>query len=838
MAVMEKRSFGRWLKRLRIQHDLTQEQLAVRVNCATATLRALEAGTRRPSRDMAERLADLLTIPANERPEFLRLARLPVEPMTPEEPEPEVPARPSGAHLLPVDLTPLIGRASEIQALSRLLRDEGQRLVTIIGLGGVGKTRVAQQVAFNLQSTFRDGALMVALGSIADIRNVPAAIAEALGVALQQVANVRQRLLELLADRELLLVLDNFEHLLTPAAMGDEALHLLGDLLLHAPNLRLLVTSRERLRIQRERIFELQGLPIPSRQEPIESAPAVLLFIERAQQVTGHFALTADNRQAVARICSLLDGMPLAIELAAAWVRLLTCDEIVAEIQRNLDFLALAARDVPVRHHSMRAVFDHSWSLLTVEERNTFAQLSVFRGGFRREAAQAVAGATLPLLAALIDKSLLRKSPWGAQMRYEMHELVRQYAADQLAEREQLRQTAARHCDYVVSLLQRNLNILGSNQLRAINDLLPEMDNIRAAWQWAAEQRQSALIPAMCRVLLAMCELCGWQREGVALFQAANRALQQGGAMLPADEIALGMVQSHLGYFLVRMGPLAEALSVLQQSYITLRPYPATLAHTPTLYMLGVLHFKLGQFAEARRWLQENHDLGLAHEEQFFPAVAQIYWAQLAQAEGCLDEADQRFAENLAGWRRNGNLSGLSTCLCPFGLLKLEQGDQTMGTALIREGVALARQTGHRTALIMANYALGALTLAQGDGSEAQRILAETVDECEELGDPWLLYRAYLLAGQAALAENQLEAAARSFQEIITGVEANALEPQTMAARCGLAEVYGRKGEIAAAQRLLAQVLAAPTVEAKVRRHAELLQQALCVANSTAMVGL
>lgn len=826
---MEKTSFGRWLKRLRSQHDLTQEQLAMRVNCATATLRALEAGTRRPSRDMAERLADLLTVPANERSEFLRLARTPVELTMPEAPEPALPARPvTGAPLLPADLTPLIGREREIQALCGLLCDEGQRLVTIVGLGGVGKTRVAQQVAFNLQTTFRDGAILVALGSIADIRNVPAAIAEALGVALQQVANARQRLLELLADRELLLLLDNFEHLLTPAAMGDEALHLLSDILLHAPNVRLLVTSRERLRIQRERTFELQGLPIPSRQHPIESAAAVLLFIERAQQVTGHFALTPDNRQAVAHICALLDGMPLAIELAAAWVRLLTCAEIVTEIQRNLDFLALSARDVPVRHHSMRAVFDYSWALLSAEERTTFAQLAVFRGGFRREAAQAVAGATLPLLAALIDKSLLRKSPWGANMRYEMHELVRQYAADHLAQREQLHQTAARHCDYVVGLLQRNLNILGNHQLHAIDELLPEMDNIRAAWQWAAEQRQSALIPAMCRVLLAMCELCGWQREGVALFQAANDALQRGGRPLGTeDALALGVVQSHLGYFLVRMGPLTQALAVLQQSYAALRSHPARLAHTPTLYMLGVLHFKLGHFAEARRWLQENHDLGLAHDEQFFPAVAQIYWAQLAQAEGHLAEAEQRFAENLAGWRRNGNLSGLSTCLCPYGLLKLEQGDLTTAAALIREGVALARQTGHRTALIMANYAVGALTLAQGDSSEAQRVLAETVDACEELGDPWLLGRALNLAGQAALTENHLDAAEWSFQQIITGMEANALLPQTMAARCGLAEVYGRKGKTAAAQRLLAQVLAAPGTEVKVRHHAELLQKAL-----------
>lgn len=830
MAGMEKISFSRWLRRLRSQHDLTQEQLALRVNCATATLRALEAGTRRPSRDMAERLADLLNVPIPERSEFLRLARTPLEPTTPE--EPELPTRPTtGAHLVAAGLTPLIGRESEIQTLSRLLCEEGQRLVTIVGLGGVGKTRLAQQVAFNLQTTFRNGAILVALGSIADLRNVPAAIAEALGVALQQVANARQRLLELLADRDLLLVLDNFEHLLTPAPMGDEALRLLSDILLHAPHVRLLVTSRERLRIQRERTFELQGLPIPSRQQPIESAAAVLLFLERAQQVTGHFALAPDNRQAVARICELLDGMPLAIELAAAWVRLLTCDEIVAEIQRNLDFLALSARDVPVRHHSMRAVFDHSWALLTEEERNIFAQLSIFRGGFRREGAQAVAGATLPMLAALIDKSLLRKSPWGANMRYEMHELVRQYAADQLAVRDQPRQTAARHCDYVVGLLQRNLNILGNNQLRAIDDLLPEMDNIRSAWQWAAEQHQAALIPAMCRVLLAMCELCGWQREGVALFQAANRALQQGRALpsppTAADAIALGVVQSHLGYFLVRMGPLNEALTVLQQSYTTLLPYPATLAHTPTLYMLGVLHFKRGDFAEAQRWLQENYALSLAHDEPFFPAVAQIYWAQLAQAEGDLDKAEQHFAENLAGWRRNGNLSGLSTCLCPYGLLKLEQGDLTAGAALIREGVALARQTDHRTALIMANYALGALTLAQGDSSEAQRILSETVDACEELGDPWLLCRALNLAGQAALAENQLDAAEWSFQQIITGAEANALLPQTLAARCGLAEVYARKRETAVAERLLGQVLAATRIEAKVRQRAQVLQQTL-----------
>nr|HMQ55534.1 helix-turn-helix domain-containing protein [Anaerolineae bacterium] len=401
-------SFGLWLKERRKQLDLTQADLAKRIGCSVVTIRKIEADERRPSRQIAELLADCLEIAAAERVTFLKIARteLRVDRLA------EVSAaEPAGSVLagspasltssLPTPPTPLVGREPELATIARLLQDGQCRLLTLVGPGGVGKTRLALEIAANQQLALANGVYFVSLAGVGAAKFVIPAIADGLGLTFAGPADPKTQLFNYLRDKQLLLIIDNFEHLLA----AEEATADLPDMLQVAPRLKLLITSRERLHLQGEWIFEVQGLPLPPDEqvENVEAYSAVTLFTHSARRLQPDFNLTAETKPAVVRICRLLAGLPLGLELAAAWVRTLSCQEIAQEIERGLDFLAASTRDMPERHRSIKAVFDHSWKLLSAAEQRVLRQLSVFRGGFRREAAEAVAGATLPILAILLD---------------------------------------------------------------------------------------------------------------------------------------------------------------------------------------------------------------------------------------------------------------------------------------------------------------------------------------------------------------------------------------------------------------------------------------------------
>ncbi|MCB9433929.1 MAG: hypothetical protein H6668_18320 [Ardenticatenaceae bacterium] len=301
---------------------------------------------------------------------------------------------------------------------------------------------------------------------------LPTTIADAVSLSLAGTASPQAQLLGYLRQKQLLLVLDNAEHLLAETAV----IHLLQQLLTHAPGLKLLVTSRERLNLRGEWLLPVEGLPVPTAAPGEETYAAAILFVQCAQRVRPEFQLTAANREAVWRICQLVEGVPLGLELAATWLRLLSCAEIGDEIGRSYDFLSDAPRAVAERHQSLQTVFAYSWKLLTASEQQAVARLAVFRGGFSREAAQTVAQATLPLLASLVDKSFLRVRQPG---RYEMHAMLRQYAAEKLSPAEQER-VQDRHAAFYAAFLQRWLQPLqGDNQLAALDGIRLELENVR-----------------------------------------------------------------------------------------------------------------------------------------------------------------------------------------------------------------------------------------------------------------------------------------------------------------------------------------------------------------------
>ena len=330
---------------------------------------------------------------------------------------------------LPTPATPFLGREVELAQIAERLADPSCRLLTLLGPGGIGKTRLALQVAVGHQPVFADGVAYVSLAGLeagdrleANLASdLASALAGALNAPFRDSEDAQSQLAAVLRPLELLLVVDNFEHL-TGAA------ELLADLLAAAPRCKLLVTSRQQLDLLEEWVYELQGLPLPTGAADEENS-ALALFERSARRSSHAFVLDAANREAAVQICRLVGGMPLAIELAAGWVRLLSCGEIAAEVSRSLDVLAASQRNIPERHRSMRAVFDYSWRLLSAEEQAVLAALSLFAGGFGRDGALAVARAGLPMLMALAAKSLVQRMDAG---RYMLHELVRQYAQERL----------------------------------------------------------------------------------------------------------------------------------------------------------------------------------------------------------------------------------------------------------------------------------------------------------------------------------------------------------------------------------------------------------------------
>ncbi len=825
-------SFGEWLRQRRKTLDMTQEELARRVGCSVSALRKIEAGERRPSRQVAERLAETLAILPEDRALFLKVARgeRAADRLVSVPPAAESPSRKS-APRLPLPPTPLIGRAAELAEIARLLDDPQCRLLTLVGPGGIGKTRLAIAAATDRREAFADGAYFVSLAPVSSAEFIVPAIADALALAFYGPTDPTTQLLNYLRDakRHLLLVLDNLEHLL-------DGVGLLGEISRQAPNVKLLVTSRERLSLHGEWVFEIQGLPFPdsARAAGFADYGAVALFIERARRAHVGFGLTAEAWPAVARICQLIEGMPLGIELAAAWVRTLSCHEIAQEIERNLadprqgmDFLAASIRDVPARHRSMRAAFDHSWNLLSAEEQRVLRQLSVFRGGFRREAAEQAVGATLLLLSALVDKSLLHRTAEG---RYDLHELVRQYAAAKLQDDPQeYAQTHDRHSGHYTALLQQREPLLKSaTQPAILEELSAEIDNLRLAWDWAVVHDKPAEIRQAVRTLNRFYDTRDWFQEGAAVFERAVKTLQgegeSGQAPGKAHAVALGQALAHQGWFYFRLGRIGEARDLLQRSLALLRPYDDRTALADTLVYLGHVTHLMGDYPEGRQLLQEGLALYRAIGDEWSAAMGLISLGTVALAQGEYQEAQRVFRERLAAWDAIGYSRGRSLGLSYVGAAARALGEYTEAQQLLHESLALARETGDRYDAATALNQLGLVAYALGEYAQAQRLLRDSIALFKEIGDRWSMAGTLDDLGKVSFALSAYDEAKRYFLEALkTAIEAQTV-PLALDTLVGLATLLSREGTIERALELLAHVLNHPASMKETRDRAERLR--------------
>lgn len=595
---------------------------------------------------------------------------------------------------LPASTTPFVGRVRELAEITELLANTDCRLLTLTGLGGVGKSRLAREVAAQQISAFAHSVHYVALGTLSAPERIAMTLTQSLDIPLVGAADPKLALLAYLREKTMLLVLDGIEHLL-------EGTSLLTEILQAAPEIKILVTSRERLNLRGEWVYALAGLACaPDRRgDDLASFDAAQLFLQTARRVQLGFQVKEGENRHLTRICNLVGGLPLAIELAAVWVRVLSLEEIAAELTQHLDFLDAATRDRPERQRSIRAVFNHSWRRLSKQETEAFGKLSVFRGSFRPQEAMQVSGASLSILSALVDKSMLQRLPSG---RYQIHELLRQYAHEHLGRLPE-KQTIVHdlHCQVYATLVaqyQQTSKSVPHHQI--VRWFAADMENILVAWQRAVQQRNVESIALMCRGLTDYFQLTSSFREGETLFREALKALGW-----PED----GETQADAGALL-----RWEMLSVQ-----------------------AMFSVYLGQFPQARVSLERCAAVFAQHGVRERLAHCQFFLGEIARFQGEHHLAEVFYQESLANYQQIDDRAAVGFCLNGLGLVSSAANELTQARSFFRDSLAAFVGTGHEMGQAITSINLADLLIKLGEHSAAREILDKGYILCQKLGHRW-----------------------------------------------------------------------------------------------------
>lgn len=635
-------------------------------------------------------------------------------------------------HNLPIQATSFVGREAVLDGLHQRLADPDVRLMTIVGPGGIGKTRLSLALAErHLQSTavFPDGVFFISLAPIRSASMLIQTIAEGLAFPLASAEEPVTQLLTYLRHKRMLLVLDNFEHLLDGVALVSRILQT-------AVHVKILVTSRERLNLANETLWPIGGLNF-SRLTGVETAladEAVQLFTQRARRVWPDFALRPDDLPHLEQILQRVWGMPLAIELAAAWLNMLSLDEIAAELSHSLDLLESELRDVPNRHRSMRLVFDHSWERLTEEEQTLFKALSIFRDGFTREAARQITGASLRGLAGLVNKSLLTSQPDNG--RYELHELLRQYAEEKLEANPPARTTVQQaHAAYYADLMQQSwVDLRSARQLTALAAVEQDVENVRAAWRyWSAEKNSTQLLKFMDSFYMVY-DIRGWNQAAIALFQEVARQMHP----LSDNETARlvrGKALGYAGYFTGIIGAPEQGAFLATEAVALIRPLNQPEALLYALYCAALSHLYLNNFAEVIEAAQEWSQIGAAIGDRWGETVSLNYTAVALVGQGQITEAWEKFERALQIFDQEiGEYFGLSWAALVRGRVALGLGTYAEAKPFYERSLVAAQALGYRRTIQHAYDNLGDVAFYLGEFDQAERCFRLSLEVSEETG--------------------------------------------------------------------------------------------------------
>jgi predicted ATPase/DNA-binding XRE family transcriptional regulator len=811
-------SFGTWLRKQRRALDLTQKAFADMVGCAEITVRRMEAGEYKPSSELALVLFEKLGISEPERPHWVRFARGLAE--YPKQHSTFFTPREQKTNL-PIPLTSFIGREKEIETVKQLIAPNGEsRFLTLTGAGGSGKTRLALQVAYATLDVFPEGVWFVDFAPLADPTLVPQSLLTTLGLSEQAGRSTLNVVSDFLQPQRALLILDNCEHLIQACAQ-------LADKLLRAcPSLNILTTSREALNVAGERLYLVPTLTTPNpAHSDLTTLPqyeAVQLFVERAHTALPGFALTSDNASAVAQVCHQLDGIPLALELAAARVKALRVEQIAARLAEPDQFrlLTTGSRTALPRHQTLHALIDWSYNLLAKPERLLLQRLSVFAAGCTLEAAEAVCVGEgvetddiLDLMTQLVNKSLvISEREQGQGARYRMLETIRQYAREQLIEAGEGDHLRNRHLEFFLQWAEEaGPRLRGSEQIEWLSKVEAENDNLRAALEWSltqAEYGEASL--RLAGALFFFWDHSGSTNEGRAWLARAlaNPTAPRAGAVRaqalyadgwlahcqsdttapalfeesislwracgPRGKTGLAYALAELGNAMRWLGDPTMARSLHGEAIILFREQDERWGLAYSLARVGLAIRDQNDFVLARSVINESIALWRDMGELWEIGLSTRGLGMVATREGDYEVALRHYDDSLAIFKKLGKKGAVAWALLDMGEVTLNLGDGVQAKSYVEESFSIFRETNHKYGIALCLYFFGLLAGLEGDSERATTFFEQGLALAHSTGPIW--YRANILMGLAGVAAacGQAQRSARLLGAADTQLESGA----------------------------------------------------------------